>query len=127
MSRQDARDAWEKAGFNYLYLTIGRLQMLRDLINEEMKSSNLIPSSLGGKGTFRMNSSIKSNIGFDGIQAELTCKSRHFEKREAVTFNGNGFIGFGGWADEQNIQPILSGFLKWIEWLKLDSVKKEVA
>lgn len=42
----------------------------------------------------------------------------YFKNREAVSFNYDGFIGFAGWADDKNVQPILSGFYCWIdEWL----------
>ena len=34
--------------------------------------------------------------------------------REAVSFNPDGFIGFCGWADTQNSQPILSAFMEWL-------------
>ena len=49
-----------------------------------------------------------------GRYAELRCKSHYFDNREAITFNTDGFIGFAGWADKTNIQPILEGFREWV-------------
>lgn len=33
--------------------------------------------------------------------------------REAVSFNSDGFIGFCGWADEQNSQPFYRAWRAW--------------
>lgn len=33
--------------------------------------------------------------------------------REAVSFNSDGFIGFCGWADDQNSQPIYRAWHAW--------------
>ena len=35
-------------------------------------------------------------------------------KREAISFNGDGFIGFCGWADRHNSVPILKAFSEWM-------------
>ncbi|MBD9539963.1 hypothetical protein IB276_10920 [Ensifer sp. ENS04] len=117
MTRDEARAAWAAAGLTYADLTLGRLQDLRDLIGAEMKVSGLfVPSNRTG-GTYRMHSKIDAGIGLDGWRAGLQCRAYYFKNREAVTFNGNGFIGFAGWSDETNVQPILSGFMKWLDAL----------
>lgn len=33
--------------------------------------------------------------------------------REAISFNSDGFIGFCGWADTQNGQPIYRAWRRW--------------
>jgi hypothetical protein len=42
----------------------------------------------------------------------------HYDDREAVTFNRDGFIGFAGWADNESVQPVLAGFAEWIKEVK---------
>ena len=71
--------------------------------------------------TYRMNSKIeyktKNNKARDFIFAGLTCNAFYFTGREAVSFNTDGFIGFCGWSDSINNQPILRGFKKWVDFL----------
>ena len=49
--------------------------------------------------------------------AYLKCDGSYFSKREAISFNSDGFIGFCGWADNSCSQPILRAFLKWCDWM----------
>jgi hypothetical protein len=35
----------------------------------------------------------------------------YFDKRECISFNADGFIGFAGWASSENSEPIIKGFL----------------
>lgn len=63
-------------------------------------------------------------IAFEGISntyrvAEIVgrsirVKSHYFDSREGVTFSDD-FVGFAGWADETNIQPILWAMIDWVE------------
>lgn len=48
-------------------------------------------------------------------RAALSCLGRYFDDREAVTFNPDGFVGFAGWAADDNVQPVLEGFADWIK------------
>lgn len=64
-------------------------------------------------------------IDFDGIRGTyrvdhiagktIRVKSHYFENREGVTFDGAGWVGLAGWADETNIQPILWAVLDWVK------------
>ncbi|MQX97202.1 hypothetical protein GHK03_13925 [Sinorhizobium medicae] len=114
MTRDEARAVWAASGLTYADLTLGNLQSLRDLINAEMKQSDLFAPSGRTGGTYRMNAKIDADIGVEGWWAALTCRAYYFKNREAVTFNGGGFIGFAGWSDETNVQPILAGFSNWV-------------
>ena len=51
-------------------------------------------------------------------EAYLRVDGRYWQGREAVSFNADGHIGFAGWADDQNVQPFLRGFMRWLkEWM----------
>lgn len=117
MTRDEARAIWAASSLTYASLNTDRLRALRDMINAEMIASNLMPSGPCGVGSFRMHSSFKAKVGALRIEAYLQCRSYYFRDREAVSFNGNGFIGFAGWADEENVQPILRGFCTWVRWM----------
>jgi hypothetical protein len=97
LTRDAARAAFHDAGLTYEILTPDNLRGLRRCIDQKMRTNGLI------KNTFRMRKT-----------KELRCKSFYFDDREAVTFNRDGFIGFAGWADDNNIQPILEGFIEWV-------------
>lgn len=124
MTRDDARALWSEAGLNYADLNLGRLQALRNQINAAMKASGLFSPAGRTGGTYRMNAKIDADCGPDGWWASLTCRTYYFKDREAVTFNGNGFIGFAGWSDDANVQPILSAFRDWVAEI---SAQKEMA
>ena len=56
--------------------------------------------------------------GTDRAFGGIRCNAFYFERREAVSFNRDGFIGFAGWSDDTNVQPILQGFLAWVGEMK---------
>jgi hypothetical protein len=46
----------------------------------------------------------------------------YFKKRECISFNADGFIGFAGWASSENSEPIIKGFLAAISKIKVESI-----
>lgn len=108
MTSNEARALFASAKLDYSVLTPSNLQRLRTRINSRMVASGLI------KGTFRCRQRAVVRPGY----GEIRCKSFYFDSREAVTFNSDGFIGFAGWADETNVQPVLAGFADWVKDMK---------
>lgn len=39
----------------------------------------------------------------------------YFEGREAISFNGDGFVGFAGWASTKNVLPFYRAFSAWLD------------
>lgn len=117
--RKGARDAFTAAGLTYEVLTPTTMQRLRTLINDRMKESGLI------KGEFRCRQRAIVKETKWGRYAELRCKAGYFSDREAVTFNVDGFIGFAGWADNTNVQPILDGFKAWVAEIAASDTKEQ--
>lgn len=109
MTRDEARALFDSAGLTYAVVTPESLRRLRDLMDQRMRSSGLI------QGSFRCLSRTPLKRSADTFYAEILCGAFYFKKREAVSFNPDGFIGFAGWADDQNVQPILEGFAAWVE------------
>ena len=107
LNRNEVRALFASSKLDYTVLTPKNMQRLRTLINEQMKASGCF------KGTFRCSQRATIRDSY----AELRCKAFYFDSREAVTFNCGGFIGFAGWADDENIQPVLAGFKDWIKEL----------
>ena len=107
MTRNEVRYAYSEVGLSVEPITFERMCALRDAINSEMLKAGLMD------GTFHMKHPSKIRVHSEKV-AELRCQSHYFDDREAVTFNEDGFVGFAGWADDENIQPILAGFLQWV-------------
>lgn len=107
-SRDDARQAFKESGLKFNDLSRSRLQHLRNAINEKMRDGKYISGTLRCKQRpFIKNTGI-------GIYAGIRCKSYYFNDREVVSFNPDGFVGFAGWADCENVKPVLDGFMEWI-------------
>ena len=107
MTRDEVRYAYSELGLPDVPLDLERLRALRNSINKEMLRDGLM------EGTLHMKHSPTIKLHENGT-AELRCEAHYFDDREAVTFNEDGFVGFAGWADDKNVQPILKGFLEWV-------------
>lgn len=109
MTRDDAREAFRLTGIRCEDVTVEMLVDLRDRLDKALRDSGLID------GTYRMRKLPPRWKGVPGAHwAALTCRARYFSNREAVTFNSNGFVGFAGWADDDNVKPILEAFVEWV-------------
>lgn len=109
IDRNMAREAFKKSGLTYDIVTRENLQRLRNIINAKMIKSRFIRRS------FRCHQRPFLQDDCGELYAGIKCKAYYFRDREAVTFNGNGFIGFAGWADDTNIKPIIEGFIDWVK------------
>lgn len=107
-NRDDARQAFKDAGLTLNDLSLSSLQLLRNAINEKMRAGGYV------RGTLRCKQRPFRKPSGTGIYAGIRCKSYYFDDREAVSFNPDGFVGFAGWADDENVQPILAGFMEWL-------------
>lgn len=121
MDRDAARQIWENSKIDILSLSLENFYQLANFIEEAAKNCDsdlkLYGDVLGGGKS--------SNVA-----CELRCSSDYFEDREMVTFykpNANKFhVGFAGWADDETIQPILTGFVKWVEFMSKSETNVEV-
>ena len=113
MTRNDARALFASSGLDYSVLTKANLRRLISLIDQDLKKAGLM------RETYRMRRVLDLRIN-DGrpTSASLRCKAFYFDDREAVSFNPDGFVGFAGWASDENVAPILSGFERWCEEMR---------
>jgi hypothetical protein len=49
--------------------------------------------------------------------AFIQVNGSYFSRRECISFNSDGFIGFAGWASTGNTIPIIEAFKKWCDWM----------
>ena len=107
LTRKEVREAYANSGLTKEPLTFVRMNSLRDAINKHMLSPDYFD------GTYHMKHHSNIKMHSNGC-VSMRCQAHYFDDREAVTFNRDGFVGFAGWADDGNVQPVLRGFMDWI-------------
>lgn len=118
----EARKHFADCGLTYADITGGDILALVLLLNREIKKSNKAGET--SVNTMRLSDKIVSKHNTNGTIKEcyLYLNSHYFTRRECISFNRDGFIGFAGWADQGNTNPILRAFLEWCDTLKESKV-----
>lgn len=112
LTRDQARAAWKASGMSCRDLSVTRLESLRQRINDCLRENRPI-RGFCARGKAKLV--IRPN---DMSWAEIRCSAYYFTDRQAVTFEPTGFVGFAGWASDENVQPILRAFMAWLEELR---------
>ena len=117
-TNDEAREYFQKCGLTYKDITEGDILSLVLLLNREIKKSNKIGET--SVNTMRLSEKIDMKKNTDGTikTCFLYMNSHYFTRREAISFNQDGFIGFAGWADMGNLNPLKRAFLVWCDELK---------
>lgn len=122
-TNDEARAYFCNKGLTYKDVTEGDILTLVMLLNRELKKSN----KAGETSVSTMSLSRKVDIRKATNGTLITCflymNSQYFQRRECISFNRDGFIGFAGWADDGNLNPIKRAFLQWCDIIEQD--KKE--
>lgn len=114
-TNEEARQYFRDKGLSYHDITEGDILSLLMLLNREIKKSNKAGET--SVSTMYMSSKINMKKRTNGtiIKCFLYINSHYFTRREAISFNEDGFIGFAGWADQRNTNPLLRAFLRWCD------------
>lgn len=100
MTRDEVREKLAEAGITVANVTTDEIKALRLIVNKHLKASGIY------RGTAKLRRA-KKDLRFLEMQTD------EWERREAISFNPDGFIGVAGWADKWNVQPLLSALLEW--------------
>lgn len=100
MNRNTVREALERLGITCNTVSNEELKRLRQIVSLHLRQSNIY------KGSARL-ARAKKDLRF------IEMKTSQWACREAISFNQDGFIGIAGWADDRNVQPLLSALLDW--------------
>lgn len=100
MDRDETRVVLAKAGITTDNVTDAELKRLRLIISKHLKASGFY------KGSASLTRA-KMNLKF------IEMKTNQWDRREAVSFNSDGFIGVAGWADSTNVKPLLAALFEW--------------
>lgn len=123
-SNNEAREYFQSKGLTYDCITEGDIGFLLMMLNQEIKKSNKNGETSVASMHMSRKVDMKKRSNGTIIKCFLYMNSHYFERREAISFNADGFIGFAGWADQGNTNPLLRAFLKWCDYLA-ESERKE--
>ena len=117
-SNEACRRHFADCGLTYNDITDGDILTLVMLLNREIKKSNKRGET--STNTLRLSEKkiIKHNPNGSISECYLFMNSDYFTRRECISFNRDGFIGFAGWADDGNTNPLRRAFLEWCDELK---------
>lgn len=113
----EAREYFISKGLTYDNITEGDILILSMMLEKELKKSNKSGETSVSTMTLSKKIDMKKKSNGHIIYCFLYMNSHYFTQREAVSFNRDGYIGFAGWADQRNTNPLLRGFLKWCDYL----------
>ncbi|MCP9298385.1 hypothetical protein [Bacillus halotolerans] len=118
MNSEEARDYFIQKGLSYDDITEGDVCVLVILLNKHVKQA--VKAHTMSVDTMRMSrQKIKSKYKTNGTlkSCYLYINSHYFTQREAISFNPDNFIGFVGWADSGNTQPLIDAFIEWVDYM----------
>lgn len=117
MTNDEAREYFKSKGFTYADIAEGDICTLVMLLNKHIKQA--CRNHEMSVDSMRMSQKIQSKFTTNGkmIECYLFINSHYFTRREAISFNRDRFIGFCGWADQHNTDPIIAAFIEWVACL----------
>lgn len=126
ITRDQARDHFWKRGLDYKDVKHEHIHLLLWLLGTEFEVSRNNPESRDNvsprvKDKFIYKPRYENGLENGMCGAFLYMRGSYFKKRECISFNESGFIGFAGWASDGNVQPILRAFIKWCDLLAGDA------
>lgn len=113
----EAREYFKSKSLTYDSITEGDILVLSMMIEKELKASNKSGETSVSTITLSKKVDMKKKTNGHIVCCFLYVNSHYFQQREAISFNRDGFIGFAGWADPGNTNPMLRAFLKWCDYL----------
>lgn len=116
-TNQEARDYFKEKGLTYNDITEGDILALVLFLNMEIKKAVKAHETSVESMHLSRRLDIKKRSNGTITECYLYINSHYFTQRECISFNRNGFIGFCGWADQGNTNPILRAFLAWCDCL----------
>ena len=112
----EAREFFKNHGLSYDSIHEGDILILCMILQKELKKSNKAgETSVTMTLSKRVDMKKKSNGSI--TECYIYMNAHYFTRRECISFNRDGFIGFAGWADQGNTNPLLRAFLEWCNYL----------
>lgn len=124
MTNNEAREYFASKNLTYKDITSGDICVLVMLLNKSIKQA--CKRDEMSVHSMSMSEKIKTKYTSSGklIEGYLFINSHYFTRRECISFNKDGFIGFAGWADDRNTKPIIDAFVQWCDILANQRIKE---
>jgi len=103
------RDMFKSKGLTYKDVTRKDIDRLVSFIKNELKTFYTFP--------MRVRYIRKGDINFENGELKhcyIMVDGDYFKRREAISFNKDGFIGFAGELSTENTIPFFNAFESWI-------------
>lgn len=118
MSNDDARQYFQTKGLSYSNISELDIRRLANILEAEL--INYIASGDFHAGQMNMNVAPirKKDLNFENGKLEaarIQIDGSYFKRREGITFNKTGFIGFAAEFSTVNTAPILKAFCRWCD------------
>lgn len=114
-TKDEARQYFVDKGLTYDDVKEGDILILAMLLNRHFNIANKEHETCVDTMRLSEKKAIKKKSNGSIISCFLYLNSHYFTRRECISFNPDGFIGFAGWADQGNTNPILRAFLEWCD------------
>lgn len=113
-TRDECRRYFADCGLSYDVLDRDDIEDLQLMLGDKMLRCRKNPTGSYHK-TWKISKhlEVKTDKGGHIKEAYIKCFVGPGQKRECVSFNKDGFIGFCGEFDDNNARPILMTFIKW--------------
>lgn len=128
MTREEARAYFKEKGLTYADISRTDLDYLRVLLDRNFVKERMRRIK---SGDYRYWTRVNPSKNYGGewsdtgalIHAHMTGKGENFTRRQVISFNRDGFIGFCGDTSDRNAAPVLEAFAEWCDEL---AAEKEV-
>ena len=124
-TNNEAREYFAEKGLSYSDITEGDILVLIMLLNRHIKAAVKDHETSVSSICLSSKIDLKKKTNGSIICCYLYLNSHYFTQRECISFNRDGFIGFAGWADQGNVNPILRAFLEWCDYLAEEEILRE--
>ena len=112
-----ARKHFEYCNLSYKKLKYDDILMLINILIKNIKEANK-KHELSNNMRLSNKRVIKYETNGELKHCYLFVNSDYFLRRECISFNDDGFIGFCGWADKETSAPIIKSFIEWCDHIK---------
>ena len=110
-TNDEARAYFKKLGLSYEKIYEADIWNLLAFVSGELANINKTKDVLPMKIVIK---SVKIDADCGGLNsAFFEVSGPYFDRREGISFNRDGYIGFAGWASTNNLQPLVRGFMHW--------------
>lgn len=115
-TNNELREYFSAKGLTYDSIDEGDILILCMMLQKELKKSNK-----AGETSVIMTLSkridMKKTTNGHITECYIYMNAHYFTRRECISFNRDGWIGFAGWADDGNTNPLRRAFIAWCDYL----------